>query len=92
MKYHRERSPTLAPPISSEVRAVQFEFRMSVNHRIAEDRRDADTLAVREGPFGFIAARDLCDIQNTHRPALLVLEDELDLGRWPLRDLRGARV
>ena len=48
---------------------------MSVNHRIAEDRRDAHTLTVREGPFGLVAARDLGDIQNTDRPALLVLED-----------------
>ena len=63
------------------MRAVQPELGVGVNHRVAEDRRDADTLAVREGPFGFIPTGDLGDIQNTDRPALLVLEDELDLGR-----------
>ena len=67
---------------------IQLELGMGIDDRIAEDRRDADTLAVREGPFGLVAARDLCDIQNTDRPALLVLEDELDLGRGRLRDLR----
>ena len=55
------------------MRAVQLELGMGINDRVAEDRGDADTLTVREGPLRLVAARYLCDIQNTNRPALLVL-------------------